>query len=300
MKTDYAKRDEAAKCSFYVLLYKRNGITQDLFDDYWRDIHGAVCARLPGQFQYWQFHVAHNVGGMFPAIKGVDIMSPPQSQFDGIAELTHKSVDDRQIWFTAAAVLMDDEHNIFSKAIGYITEPGNSITYCDGIENGAPNCNQPADLIKYHVMLRMNDGVAVADFRKYLTETLAPALQRSPWLLKLRLHLFEPPDLSRPDAAGVAHSEPVDENYHAAFEIAFKNHLDQEYFFASKEYFEAIEGIEKYVKCLYPFPEKYAATFVYDGQITLAGMRGSSAAELITSIGATNQLHENIGKLFGL
>jgi hypothetical protein len=300
MAMDYSERDKAAKCTFYVLLYKRNGILQQLFDDYWRDIHGAVCARLPGQFQYWQLHVGHNVGGMFPAIQGVDMVTPPQSQFDGIAELTHKSVKDRNTWFTAAAVLMDDEHNIFSKAIGYVTDPGNSITYFDGIENGAPNCNQPPDLIKYHVMVRMKGGVSAADFRKFMTGTFAPAVMKSDKVLKLRLHLFEPPDLSRPDAAGVAHSEPVEENYHAAFEIAFANHLDQELFFASGEYANAVKNIAKYVKNIFPFPERYAATFVYDGKITLTGMRGSRGAELITSLGATNQLKEDILTLFGV
>ena len=56
-----------------------------------------------------------------------------EDQFDGIAELTFRSPADRQTWFDAAGILMDDEHNIFSKAIGYVTEPGNSRTYVDGI-----------------------------------------------------------------------------------------------------------------------------------------------------------------------
>ena len=127
MVNDYSKRDKDAKVTFYVLLWKRDGISMQLFDDYWRDVHGSVCARLPGQFQYWQFHVGHNVGGMFPAIKGIDFATPDEDQFDGIAELTFKSVEDRQTWFDAAAVLMDDEHNIFSKGIGFMTGSKRSL-----------------------------------------------------------------------------------------------------------------------------------------------------------------------------
>ena len=125
--------------AFYVLLWKRKGITLEKFDDYWRDVHGPVCARLPGQFQYWQFHVAHNEGGVFPAVEGVSYTTAEADQFDGIAELTFRSVADRQTWFDAAGILMDDEHNIFSKAIGYVTEQGQSKTYVDGIAAGDPN-----------------------------------------------------------------------------------------------------------------------------------------------------------------
>ncbi len=117
-KTDYAARDRQGRLAFYVLLWKRRGITRELFDDYWRDVHGPVCARLPGQYQYWQFHLDRNEGGLWPAIPGVEYSCANESQFDGIAELTFTSEAERNIWFKSAAILMDDEHNIFSKAIG--------------------------------------------------------------------------------------------------------------------------------------------------------------------------------------
>ena len=94
MATDYSARDHEAKVTFYVLLWKRHAITQEMFDDYWRDVHGPVCARLPGQYQYWQFHVAPNEGGIFPDNKSVIIVRD-EDQFSGIAELT--SVSHRRI-----------------------------------------------------------------------------------------------------------------------------------------------------------------------------------------------------------
>ena len=51
MVSDLSARDNDARVTFYVALWKRKGITQDEFDNYWRDVHGPVCARLPGQFQ---------------------------------------------------------------------------------------------------------------------------------------------------------------------------------------------------------------------------------------------------------
>ena len=292
MAIDYSSRDDEAKVTFYVLLWKRHGITQEMFDDYWRDVHGPVCARLPGQYQYWQFHVAPNEGGIFPAVKGVDHMTADEDQFAGIAELTFRSPEDRQTWFQAATILMADEHNIFSKAIGYVTNAGHSTTYVDRIEVGAPNGS--SGIVKFHVMVKQADGVSVDAFRKYLTESFAAPVAASDAVLKFRLHLFEPPDVSRPDAAGVTHFEAPEKQCQAAFEIAFKDRLDMEAFFASPAYTAAVKDQATHVKHVGAFPERDPYTFVYQGKMTSAGQRGSRTAELITNIGAINQLQDDI------
>jgi len=292
---DYARRDAEARVSFYVLLWKRRGITLQAFDDYWRDVHGPVCARLPGQFQYWQFHVGHNEGGIFPSAEGVNYTTELDDQIDGIAELTFRTVEDRQTWFDAASILMDDEHNIFSKAIGYVTDEGNSKTFVDKIDVGDPNGN--LDVIKFHVMVRQSTAVSTSEFRRYMLETFAANVVGHDGVLKFRLHLFEPPDLSRPDAAGVVHIEPPDKQYQAAFEIAFRNNLDMESFFTSQQYTKAISNQSRYIKQFCPFPERNVYTFVYGGFMPLAGQRGSRTAELITSLGATNQLRADIHDL---
>ncbi|WP_341529585.1 EthD domain-containing protein [Nostoc sp. UHCC 0302] len=294
-KADYSIRDQKGKVAFYVLLWKRKGISLELFDDYWRDVHGPVCARLPSQYQYWQFHLAQNEGGLWPSVNGIEYVCPQESQFNGIAELTFESEAERDIWFKSAAILMDDEHNIFSKAIGYNTSPGNSKTYIDSIPTGDPNGKQ--GIIKFHVMVRKAHGVSVEAFRDYLTNSFAPAVVQSNSVLKFRLHLFEEVDNSRPDAAGVSHFEPAEQQYQAAFEIAFSNPLEMETFFASREYAAAVQNQAKYIQRLLSFPERTAYTFVYDGKMTLAGQRSSTVAELIANIGATNQLKEDVVSL---
>lgn len=292
---NYAQRDQTAQVVFYVPLWKRKGISLELFDDYWRNVHGPVCARLPGQYQYWQFHVAHNEGGIWPHIEGIDYNTPAEDQFDGIAELTFKTVADRQTWFQASTILMDDEHNLFRKAIGYNTNPGNSITYVDGIENATPNGLVGVE--KFHIMLKKANDVSVEEFRQYLKESFASEIVKSDLVLKLRIHLFEEVDNSRPDAAGVSHSEQPEKNYQAALEIAFSNRLEMEKFFASEIYTTATKYQAKYLRQISTFPERTAFTFVYEGQITLAGQRSSTVAELITNIGAINQLQDDISIL---
>jgi alkylhydroperoxidase/carboxymuconolactone decarboxylase family protein YurZ/limonene-1,2-epoxide hydrolase/catechol 2,3-dioxygenase-like lactoylglutathione lyase family enzyme len=294
-KADYAIRDRKGKLVFYVLLWKKKGIKLELFDDYWRNVHGPVCARLPGQHQYWQFHLAHNQGDLWPVTNGIDYNSQPEEQFDGIAELTFETEADRQTWFQAATVLMDDEHNLFSKAIGYNTSLGNSKTYVDAISTGDPNGE--LGILKFHVMVKKSDDVSVEEFRKYITDSFASAIVKNDLVLKFRLHLFEEVDNSRPDAAGVVHYEPQQQQYQAAFEIAFSNSLEMRIFWESQEYATAVKEQSKYVKEIHSFPERSVYTFVYNSQMTLAGQRSSKVAELIAKVGATNQLQENIVSL---
>jgi hypothetical protein len=187
---------------------------------------------------------------------------------------------------------MADEHNIFSKAIGYVTNEGNSKTFIDRTEVGSPNGR--LGIVKFHVMVKQSEGASVEAFRKYMTESFATAVARSELVLKFRLHLFEPPDVSRPDAAGVAHFEAPEKQYQAAFEIAFKNGLDMEAFFASEAYAAAVKDQANYVKQVSAFPERDPYTFVYNGKMTIAGQRGSRTAELITNVGAINQLQNDI------
>ena len=295
IQPDYSERDQLGKTAFYVLLWKRPDISLEVFDEYWRNVHGPVCARLPGQHQYWQFHVAHNPGTVWPTVKGIKSETATEDQFDGIAELTFASESDRQTWFEAASILMDDEHNIFSKAIGYNTDSNNSRTYVDRIINGVPNGG--LDLLKFHVMLQKADSISLEEFRRYLTDNFASVVAQNDSVLKLRLHLFEEVDNSRSDAAGVVHTEPREKQYQAAFEIAFANSLEKERFFSSKEYQKATKKQGEYIKRIACFPERTAYTFVYEGQMTLAGQRSSTAAKLISEVGAINQLEKNIVSL---
>ena len=294
-KADYAVRDRQADLAFYVLLWKRQSITLDLFDDYWRDVHGPVCARLPGQHQYWQFHLDRCDGGIWPSVPGVEFACAEASQFQGIAELTFTSAAERDLWFESASILMDDEHNIFNKAIGYNSSPGNSTTYVDGIPSGQPNGD--LGLQKFHIMIQKSAGASVMALRQYLQTTFAPTVAKSESVLKLRLHLFEAIDNSRADASGVAHNEPLEQQYQAAIEIAFANPLEMEKFFASAEYAIASKDLARFVKRFLLFPERTAYTFVYDGKMTLAGQRSSTVAELIAEIGATNQLKDDVTTL---
>jgi hypothetical protein len=295
VKVDYSARDKDVKTVIYVLIQKRQGITLNTFDSYWKNVHGPVSARIPGQYQYWQFHLAHNQGDIWSVTEEIEYKTPEENQLDGIAELTFLSEEDCKTWINAATIIDSDQQNFVSKAVIYVANNGNSKTYVDSIETGAPNGG--LDVVKLHVMVQKKTAITVEDFRKYMVDAFASNIINSDLVLKFRLHLLEEHNNSLPPAPGVSHYEPLEKQYQAAFEIAFKNHMDMKRFFASEEYAAAVSNQTKYIKQIASFPERDTYTFVYDSKLTLAGQRTSTVAELIADLAATNQTEDNIVNL---
>lgn len=267
VKVDYSARDRDVNAVLYILIQKKKGMSLDSFYSYWKNVHGPLSAQIPNQYQYWQFHLAHNNGAIWQVLNGTESKILEEDQWDGIAEVTFLSEQDLQKWIHAAVLLGDDEKNFVSKAIVYLTNNANSKTYIDSIEFGAPNGG--LGIVKFHIMVKKANAVTVDDFWKYITDTFASNIVKSDLVIKFRLHLLEEHDNSLPSVPGVSQYEPLEKQYQAAFEIAFKNHTDLEKFFVSEEYAAAMKYQTKYIRQIAVFSEQDTYTFVYNGKLTL-------------------------------
>lgn len=69
-----------------VVLYRKEGMSRQEFRTYWRDVHGAIGARMPGVRRYVQNHALAD-----------------GAPFDGIAEMWFDSPADMQTAFTSEA-----------------------------------------------------------------------------------------------------------------------------------------------------------------------------------------------------
>jgi 4-carboxymuconolactone decarboxylase len=145
-------------------------------------------------------------------------------------------------------------------------------------------------------MVKKAHGASLDEFRSYMWNSFAPAMIKSEHVLKFRLHLLEAHDNSEtlPPAPGVSHYEAPEDQFQAAFEIAFADHLAMELFFTSDVYAAAIQNQPRYVRQICCFPERDSYTFVYEDKMTLSGQRGSSTAKIITDIGAANQVQSDV------
>src|ERR1700747_711694 len=57
---DFSRRDENLRYLSSGVLRKLAGLPRDLFADYWRDVLGPLCARLPGISYYVQHHFSQD------------------------------------------------------------------------------------------------------------------------------------------------------------------------------------------------------------------------------------------------
>lgn len=291
----YSGRDDRIETLFYTPLKKRTGLSLELFDLYWKDAHGPLCARLPGLWQYKQFHVAHDPGGIWRVPDGVERRTPADEQLDGIAELTFTSVENRQAWVDAGLPLMLDEQNCFDETIGYLVTGRRSRTYVDEIRNDVPN--GPVGVARYHVLLKKRAEASLDELRRHLTEQLAPAVAAHPLVLKFRLHLLDAYDKPAPPAPNVFHEPGPERQIHAAFEIAFETRLELAEFLASPEYEAAIADQARVVRQVSVFPEREAYSLVEDGKATLQGQRSPSVARTIADAGAISNLSDDVYRL---
>lgn len=186
---DYASRDKRIACQSYSVVRKLDGLPHEQFALYWRDVHGPLCARLPGLGYYVQHHFARDRwANLWPIPAGVRRM---ELVLDGAVEIGFANASGQARFMQASPVLFGDEFNLFAHAVAY-NLPQGSQTLVDRQADGIPN--GPDALHRFH--LHLNGGSREA-FRPWLS-TWAGLLAAAPAVQKLRLHLPDPYNNANP------------------------------------------------------------------------------------------------------
>jgi hypothetical protein len=283
------------ECAFFVLLWRLPKINPTDFTNYWKDVHGPLCARLPGHKGYWQYHGFKPMSYRLDA--GLTDMDQDScEQIAGIAEVTFGSESDRALMAASSSVLMTDEVNIFHKAIAYTTSMGNSIDYKPDPSRNIANGEENGE--RFHVLVRANPVIGLAQFRRTILEALTDFLLVDSSLRGLRLHLFEAPDSHRPSVANVSHSQPASEDYQACLEVGFRDETSRKVFFAPDVYGAFASATADVVADLEIYRIQALYCFSTDSRMTIAGQRSPHVAQLIEKLGASNQQSEEIRGLF--
>ena len=290
-RIDYSERDKVVRQNVYASVRKRDGLPHDLFANYWRDVHATLCSRLPGLHFYVQQHFDRNHNAnLWPTADGV---ARVEAVLDGSAELGFADSDGLARFGEAAAILYADERNHFSETVAYIM-PNGSITFVDREEDGLRN--GPDRMHRVHVYMNRRRG---DDASKWLSDTSADlASHRS--VRKWKLHLPSPYDNAQPapPSPDVSHRVGPERQNLAIAEVAFENARTAREFFLSSAFQTVLEGQKRHIDALGAYLVTGFYTFVRDGVLTTAGLRGSRAAELIDSVGAANQIAPDIVRRF--
>jgi hypothetical protein len=288
---NFAARDENVRSLSYGVLRKLAGLPRDLFTDYWRDVLGPLCARLPGVGYYVQHHFSpDHQANLWPLPDGIDRMDVV---LDGAAEIGFADTDGRNRYGEASPVLFGDVFHLFEHIVAY-NLPLGSHTLVDREADGIPN--GPDRLHRLH--LHLNGGSADG-FRPWLSEW-ARLLASAPAVRKLRLHLPEPYDNAHPSPPSPHGDHQVSDERKdiGVIEIGFASALAAREFWESEIYRATIEEQRKHLRSVGTFLVTGVYTYVRDGVITTAGLRGSRTAELIERIGAVNQTRDEVTRRF--
>jgi hypothetical protein len=212
---------------------------------------------------------------------------------DGAVEIGFANATDQALFIEARPILFGDEFNLFGHDLAYYL-PNGSRTYVDRQADGVPN--GPDKLHRLHLHL---NGAGDEDFRNWAAG-FAETISAHPSVLKLRLHLPERYDNGHPQppSPGVDHFVGDDRKDLAVIEIGFESALSARAFVSSEAYEAMVPELVAHVRTLGAFFVTDVYTFVRDGKPTIAGLRGSRQAEIMSRIGAFNQTQEEVSRLF--
>jgi hypothetical protein len=291
---DHGARDTSIAINSYTTVVGRTSVPEAHFRAYWRDAHGPLCSRVPGLGYYVQHHFARRQDAhLWPAIDGVQAL--PGYELDGAVEIGWASAEAQEEFKQASPVLFSDEQNVFDETIGYVL-PHGSTTVFDRETDPVPNGQDRFD--RLHVHFTPREGLA-AELAAFLTGEFAEAAAADPDVIKVRVHAPAPYDNSEPNppAPNVAHTVPEGRLTLVVLEIAFRDPLARRRFFTSDGFVATQKRQAELASAVTVFPVSGVFTFVRDGELTTAGLRGSRVAELIRDLAAANQVGDDVQHL---
>lgn len=291
---DRSDRDAAVAINSYTTVVGRSSVPEDRFRAYWRDVHGPLCSRVPALGFYVQHHFARRQDAhLWPLADGVTAL--PGYVLDGAVEIGWPSEEAQRRFQDASSILFSDEQNVFDETVAYAL-PSGSTTVFDRSIDPVPNGADPFDRV--HVHLTPKEGRA-DELAALLRTSVAQAIAADPGAVKVRIHAPDRHDNSTPNppAPNVAHTVAEERVRLVVLEVAFTDPLARRRTFGSEAFLATLPRQSELVQHATAFPVSGVFTFVRDGELTTAGLRGSRVAELIEDLAAANQVSPEVQHL---
>lgn len=290
---NYADRDNSIAINSYTTVLRRPKVPHEIFATYWRDVHGPLCSRIPGLGWYVQKHFDREQDAhLWPELDGI---APFENYvLDGGVEIGFASAADQKAFNDACSILFADEQNMFAATVAYALPKGSS-TLVDGSADPTPNGNDGLDRMHVHLGARTDDAGRFGAFMKSFAQTLSA----DPAVLKCRLHLPDVYENAKPapPAPNVDHTVPAERQHMAILELAFADPLARRSFYDGELFRGTLADQKAHISHATAFAVSGVYTYVRDKQLTVAGLRGSRPAQLIETLGATNQIADDVRRL---
>ncbi len=241
---------------------------------FWRDVHSPAIARRAGVYEYRHNQFADVRGDLFAPIDGIATACDPRERLQWQSDVRYADQAGLDAFGAdpppdVKAHLLSDIDMLVDRSTTYLVLGDNGFTYVDNTGDAAPQ--GPVRFPTFGVFFRQR-GEEVR-FRACLT-ALAQRWAATPGVLRVRVNLFEVPDMEAERLAGYpVKTHPVDQQYQAWIDLVLESETVARAL-VRREDAEAIAAIHAY-------PAEVVYTFNYAGRPTLVGLRGYSAYEAI-------------------
>jgi hypothetical protein len=177
--------------------------------------------------------------------------------------------------------ILGDIDIIVDQSTTYRAVDENARTYVD--DTGIAMPQGPCAAPTFALFLRSRGDENA--FRSCLRQ-LAGSWSRKPGVLRLRLSLFDAPDMEKERLAGYpVKTHPVERQYQACIDLTLDTVA------RGGTLLDASDGIDyaAHISTIHSYPVRVVYTSNYNGKPTLVGLRGYPAYEALTALNADNQ-----------
>lgn len=269
--------------------WKKPDLPLEVVRRYWRDVHSPSIARRDGIWDYRHFQYDPVVTDLFAPVDGIDFSAPADEQLMWTSDVRYRDDDALAAFGTSPAKdilpgILGDIDLIVDQSTTYKALGFNAFTFKD--ETGIATPQGTPRLPTWQLFFRQKGEEA--PFRAALTD-LAKAWAADPNVLRVRLSLFDVPDMEAERRAGYpVKTHPVERQYQAWIDLVIESPA------AARDLLTAHPDLAEHVHTLHAYPVTTLCTFNYDGRLTLAGLRGFPAWDALTTLGGFHQAKPEI------
>jgi hypothetical protein len=252
---------------------------------YWRDAHSPAIARRAGIYEYRHYPLDPIDASLFAAVADVDLAGKPDEQLMWLSDVRYADEAGLQEFSASPdpavrAQMLADIDLIVDQSTTYRVIGANGRTLVDTTGDGAPA--GPVRWPTFGIFFRQRGPQS--PFRETVS-ALAAAWAGRPGVRRLRLSVFEVPDMAAERASGYPiKTHAPHRQYQAWIDLSIEDRRLCAPFLsdAGRELHQSIAAVHAYTA-----PAVY--TFNYGGHPTLAGLRGYPAHAAIQALGAEHQ-----------
>ena len=254
----------------------------ELVRRYWRDVHSPGIARRPGLWEYRHLQYYPVDPAVLAPVPGIQLTCPTDQQLMWTSDVRYLDQAGLDLFGGAPspavkAQLLGDIDLIVDQSTTYLVLGDNARTLIDTSGQIAPQGPTPRPT--YSVFFRQRGEQAA--FRAGM-QALAARWAAAPGVQRLRLALFETPDMEAERRAGYpVKTHPPESQYQAWIDLTLASAADALQLLTPDD--------ARFVHTVHAYPVPVVYTSVCRGKPTLVGLRGWPAFDAIQGLNAANQ-----------